>query len=207
MSPRLIPVSLGVLALVVVLGAVSQLVLPDYMASRIEDRLTEGGGSALVSLDAFPAVRLLVGDGDTIEVRGTELDLDLTDETEVFESLDGYDEVDVSLDDFRAGPFEVASFELARTGSSPYRLVSSSVTTPEELAGYGAAELGVELGPLLEYFAGQLPGATQRLPIALDMEIESDGGRVVVVSGGGTVAGFPSGPLAQLLTQAIVVRL
>ena len=39
------------------------------------------------------------------------------------------------------------------------------------------------------------------------MELRSDGGRVVVVSGGGTVAGFPTGPLAELITSAIVVRL
>ena len=39
------------------------------------------------------------------------------------------------------------------------------------------------------------------------MELTSDDGRVRVVSGGGTVAGVPTGPLAELLTSAIVVQL
>ena len=39
------------------------------------------------------------------------------------------------------------------------------------------------------------------------MELQSDGGRVVVVAGGGTVAGIPTGPLAELITEAIAIRL
>ena len=45
------------------------------------------------------------------------------------------------------------------------------------------------------------------LPIDLDMQLTSDDGRVQVVSGGGNVAGLPTGPLAELLTNAIVVQL
>jgi len=37
--------------------------------------------------------------------------------------------------------------------------------------------------------------------------VTSEDGRVRVVSGGGTVAGFETGPLAQLITSAIVVQL
>ena len=44
---------------------------------RIEDRLTDGGGTADVSLDAFPAARLLFGDGTKLSVTGSGLDLDL----------------------------------------------------------------------------------------------------------------------------------
>ena len=39
------------------------------------------------------------------------------------------------------------------------------------------------------------------------MQLTSDDGRVLVTSGGGTVGGIPTGPLAELLTAAIVVRL
>jgi hypothetical protein len=39
------------------------------------------------------------------------------------------------------------------------------------------------------------------------MQLTSDGGRIQVLSGGGTLAGFPTGPLAELLTSAIVVQL
>ena len=45
------------------------------------------------------------------------------------------------------------------------------------------------------------------VPVELDLEVTSEDGRVRVVSGGGTVAGFETGPLAQLITSAIVVQL
>lgn len=204
---RPLVIALAALVLVAITGAVSQAVLPRDTEGRIEDRLTAGGGSAAVSIEAFPAARLLLGDGDRITARGSRLDLDLTEETEVLERLDGFDDVDVKLDDFRAGPFEVASFELTRSGSAPYRLVSDGATTGRDLVAYGASRLGLPGGPLLGYVSGRVPDANRPIPIELNMELESDDGRVVVVSGGGTVAGFPTGPLAQLITEAIVVRL
>jgi hypothetical protein len=39
------------------------------------------------------------------------------------------------------------------------------------------------------------------------MELTSEDGRIQVVSGGGTVAGVPTGPLAELITSAVVIRL
>ena len=203
------PLLIAIAALVMLAGAgaVSEAVLPPLTASQTEDRLTSGGGTAAVSVDAFPAARLLLGDGDRITVRGTGLDLDLAEDPEVFERLDGFDDVEVRLDDFRAGPFEVASFELTRSGPAPYRVVSTSATTGRDLLAYGTSRLGLPGGPLLGYVSGRVPDANRPIPVELDMELESEDGRVVVVSGGGTVAGLPTGPLAQLITEAIVVRL
>ena len=39
------------------------------------------------------------------------------------------------------------------------------------------------------------------------MELRSEGSRLIVVSGGGSVAGYPTGPLAELITATIAVRL
>lgn len=199
---------LGIAALVlIVLAGVSQFVIPPLAEKGIEDRLTDGGGAAEVSLEAFPAARLLFGDGERIAVSGSGLDLDLEQEADVFESLDGFDRVDVSLTDFRAGPFAVASFDLARPApSAPYRLVSSSRAIPADLAEYGASTLGLPGGPLLRSLTGLALG-NRPVPVELDMELQSDGGRLVVVSGGSTIAGIPTGPLAQLITAAVVVRL
>jgi hypothetical protein len=199
-------IGLVVAALAVVLiGA--QLVAPGVGEGRIEDRLTENGGAAAVDLSATPAVRLLWGDGDGIEVRGSQLDLDLSENPEVFDRLDGFGNVDVSLSDFRAGPFDVASFALVRDGDEPYAVRSVSSTTTAELVEFGVDSLGLPGGGLLGLFAGGAPGADRPIPIRLNMEMESDDGRVRVVSGGGTVAGYPTGPLAELITSAIVVRL
>jgi hypothetical protein len=190
-------------------GGGSQLAIPPLAEHRIEDRLTDGGGTATVSVAAFPAARLLFGDGDRISVSGSGLDLGVQQQAKVFDRLDGFDRVDVSLAEFHAGPFAVANFDLTRPApSAPYHLISSSRTTPGDLADYGAARLGLPGGPLLRYFANQaFGGSGVPVPIDLDMQLRSDSGRIVVVSGGGSVAGFPTGPLAELITSAIVVQL
>jgi hypothetical protein len=193
-------------AALAVLVVTAQFVLPGVGEGQIEDRLTENGGSATVRLSAVPAIRLLWGDGDTLDVRGSGLDLDLAENPEVFDRLDGFGDVDVSLSDFRAGPFDVRTFELERDGSDPYTVRSESATTAAELVEYGADSLGLPGGGLLGFFADRATGDTP-IPIRLDMQMESDDGRVRVVSGGGTVAGYPTGPLAELITAAIVVRL
>jgi hypothetical protein len=195
------------LALLVLLGA-SQLLIPPLVEHRIESRLTAEGGSAHVSVGAFPAARLLFGDGSHISVTGSGLDLGPQQQGNVFDKLDGFDRVDVSLARFRAGPFAVSSFELTRPSSSaPYHLVSKARTTAGDLTAYGASRLGIPGGPLLGFFGDQAPGGNRPIPVEVDMDLTSDGGRVVVVSGGGTVAGFPTGPLAELITSAIVVKL
>lgn len=187
---------------------VAQLVVPGIGERQIEDRLTEGGGEAEVQLSATPAARLLLGDGDRIEVRGSNLELDIeTEDPQVLDRLDGFAKVEVGLSDFRAGPFEVASFEMYREGEGPYTVRSRSTTTPAELVGYGAGALGIAGGSLLEFFTGRAPLGNRRIPISVHMEMESDDGRIRVVSGSGMVAGYPTGPLAQFITAAIVVRL
>lgn len=201
----LIGVSILVLTTLLV-GA--QLFLPGIGERRIEDRLTERGGDADVSLSATPAARLLLGDGDRIEVTGSDLELELeTDEPEVFAHLDGFAEVNVELSDFRAGPFDVSSFELSREGDGPYSVRSTSSTTAADLVDFGADTLGLAGGSLLRYLAGRAPLGTRAIPISVDMEMESDDGQIRVLAGSGTVAGYPTGPLAELITAAIVVRL
>ncbi len=204
MTRWLLIIALALAALLVA----SQLAIPPIAEHRIEDRLTEGGGSADASLSAFPAARLLFGDGKELSVTGSRLDLGLEQRTDVFDQLDGFDRVDVSLTRFHAGPFDVARFELDRPApEAPYHLVSTSRTTAGALAEYGASRLGVPGGPLLRFFTDQALGRDRPIPVDLDMELRSQGSRVIVVSGGGSVAGYPTGPLAELITATIAVRL
>jgi len=44
------------------------------------------------------------------------------------------------------------------------------------------------------------------IPIHLDMDLESNGGRIMVTGGTGTVAGIPTGPLAELITSVVIVQ-
>jgi hypothetical protein len=201
---RVLPIAIGV---IVALAAVSQFVLPALAENQIEKRLTERGGEADANLSAFPAVRLLFENGGTIEVEGSNLDLDLDENPDVFSKLDGFDEVDVSLTDFTAGPLEMESFELQRSGDSAYRVTSAGTTTGAELVDFGAESLGIPGSGILGYVTGRTEAGDTEIPLTLDMEMESEDGRIKVTEGGGEVAGVPTGPLAELITAAIVVRI
>jgi hypothetical protein len=205
--PRRAWVAAAIATLLLGLLVIAQLVLPGLAANRIEGRLTAGGGEASATVSSFPAARLLFGDGDRVSINGEGLHLPLDSDTDAFARLDGFGEVEVELANFQAGPFTVSRFDLTRRGSEPYHLVTSSSTTAAELVGYGADRLGIPGSSLLEFLAGRTGAGDRTIPIRLDMGLASDDGRIRVVSGGGTVAGYPAGPLAELLTAAIVVRI
>ncbi len=192
---------------VLFLFVAAQILIPSLGERRIESRLTENGGSADVTLGAFPAGRLLFSDGERFEVTAHDLDLDLDRREQVFDHLDGFTIVDVSIADSKAGPFDLADFELQRDGEGPYTLTTTARTSPSALVDYGVEGLQLPGGDLAS-MALQLFGIDTdfEIPLDLDMQLTSDDGRIQVVSGGGTVAGVPTGPLAELLTTAIVVQ-
>jgi len=196
------------LAAVVFVLVGSQLLVPKLAERTVEDRLTENGGEAEVTLGAVPALRLLLGDGERLEVDASGLELELDERARVFERLDGFSVVDVSIADFEAGPLEMELFELSRDGGTTYRMLATGEASAQGLADLGLETVELPGESFLDLILGQLlPEPNLAVPIALDMELSSADGRVQVVSGGGTVAGVPAGSLAQLITAAIVVRL
>lgn len=196
-----------VAAALVVLLVAGQLFLPGIGERAIADRLTENGGSADVSLGALPAARLLWGDGDHLKVSGTGLDLDLEADEAVLDDLDRFGEVRVLIADSDVGPFRVESFALTRDGPGPYTLVSRSTASASRVAAYGAQRLDLPGAGLLGTIVDLTGLGATDLPIDLDLRFVSDDGRIRVTEGGGTVAGIPMGPLAELITAAIVIQL
>jgi hypothetical protein len=201
----------GIIALLAVGAIASQLALPPLAEDRAADGLTARGGTAHVSISAFPAIRLLVGDGDRLDVSGSGLVLPVSDvSTDDLGRLDGFDSVSVRLSDVRAGPVTLRQFDLRRDGSNPYRLRSTGVTSLSALARFGGRSLGGFLGALALRLGARatLGAAAHRpIPIHLDMDLTDEGGRVIVVGGSGSVAGIPTGPLAELITAAVAVRI
>ena len=199
---------LAAASVVVFLLVAGQILIPSIGERKVEDRLTEGGGTADVTLGAFPAARLLFGDGERFEVEARDLDLGLDRDERVFDRLDGFSIVDVSISNSTAGPFELTDFELNRNGEGPYTLTTDATTTPTALVDYGVEGLDLPGGGLadlaLDFFGID---TNVVVPVKLDMQLTSEDGRIQVVSGGGTVAGVPTGSLAELLTAAIVVKL
>ena len=197
-----------VAAALVVLLFLTQLFLPGIGEGAIEDRMTEGGGVAEVALSATPAARLLWGSGDRIEIAATGLDLDLDEaDPEAFENLDRFDDVEIVVSDSRVGPVEIDRFLLTRDGDEAYSLESRGTSSVADLAEFFADQGELPGSGVLGGLIGITGIGGADIDVELDMELTSDEGRVVVVSGGGEIAGIPTGPLAELLTEAILVRL
>lgn len=189
---------------------VTQIVLPPILEGQIEDRLTKGGGTAQVELHAVPALRLLAHDGDRISLEGRGLDYPLNQRQAVFDKLDGFGKVDVRLVDITAGPFSVARFDLSRSGGeNNYHLVSTGTSSVAKISSYLTSGLPPLLSSLLAGATRGVtgPAAERQIPFAVDAELASDDGQARFVSGTGSVAGIPTGPLAALLAQTILSRL
>ena len=195
---------------VVLVGVATHFLLPPYLEGRVEERLEEHGGRAQVELRAVPALRLLAGHGDRIEVTGSGLEYDLDDpDSDAFERLDRFDEVEIDLREVTAGPFETERFTLTRGAGKGgrYRIGVLARASPQDLAVAAGEEFG-EIGRLIgEIAGGAIPFSAATLPIRLEGELEARDGRVEMVSGGGQVAGLPAGPLAQVVTNALLSRL
>jgi hypothetical protein len=197
-------------AVLIALLALSQVVIPGLVEGDAEERLTERGGSADVEISAFPALGLLIGGrGGSIEVRGADIPVDLLDEDDPLERLDGFADVDVRIENLSAGPLEAGTFTLTRNGrDSTFRMHVDGRMTPEGAARYAGEQVAGPLGGLIGDLTGVMPFADEPLPVRIDaMLVKADDGGVRITSGGGSVAGIPLGPFSELLVEAVAARL
>jgi hypothetical protein len=199
---------IGLVSLLLLVLVASQLFLPRFLEHRVEDRLTADGGSASVTLRALPALRLLAHDGDRLSIDGHDLvfPVSLSDlGSRSLRDLDGFDEVEIRLERLRAKPFEVRDFVLTRPeDAANYRLRMSATTSAHALVSYGSSQLPGLLGPLVGGTAGALIQQRGQIPVEVDAELASDGGRPRVLGARGTVAGLQVGPLVELLAGAVL---
>jgi hypothetical protein len=205
---RLLYVAAGIVVLLVL----SQLFVPPYLEHRAEKRLTAKGGHADVSIDALPAVRLLFNDGSKIRVRGEGLHVDLLHGNgggRVFDELDRFDQADVRITRMSAGPFAVRRVTIARrTADDPYSLMISASVTARALSSYAGSEIAGPFGGLVGRLAGgAVPFSAEPIPVEVDAEIRSRGGRPEIEHVDGSVLGVSAGPLANTIASAIAGRL
>lgn len=201
----------GIVITVALLAVVVQLALPAYYEGRVEDRLEEKGGSADVSVGAFPAVTLVGGSGKRLKATGNGLAFDLDDQREdPFGRLDGFEDVDLELTDVDAGAIRMSNFELRREGrDAEYEMRVSATATPAGLARELGGAAGGPLGALVGSLAtGILPGSgSTELPLDVTASVRSRDGRPNVTDAQGSVAGLPAGPLTEVVLGAVLDRL
>ena len=196
----------AVVAGIVVLVAVgTHFLLPPYLENQVEERLEEHGGRADVNLSAVPAIRLLTGHGDTLEIEGSGLEVDFDEPDEdAFERLNKFDEVKIDLTDVEADPFQVELFRLESVGEGRYRIETQATASLQDLGRVAGEQFGPLGGLIGSIVGGSAPFSGAPVPIELDGELEAKDGEVQMVSGDAQVANLPAGPAARLVTNAIL---
>lgn len=172
---------------------------PPITEGSIESRLTKHGGTAHASVRAFPWLRLLFKDGDSLKIdaRGVRLDVG-GGNIDALGPLDGFGKVDISLASSTAGPVHVKKMTLRRQHGGVYRFAVTGSVTPASLLTFAA---GVPPPP------PGAPGiATAPAPIDVTATLRSNHGRTQVVTASGTIARIPIGALARVLVGALADR-
>ena len=197
---------LAAFAVLVIAAVGTQLVIPRTAENQTEDRLTQEGGTAEVTIEAVPAIRLLFNDGDRIAVRAEEVQIPIDDiQGKSFKELDGFNEVDVRLSLSKVGPFFAEEVTIVRgEGDELYTFTFRGSTSASEIGDFALAGLPPLLRSALTALAGR--AGSQELPIRLDVNLRSEQGRARVVGGTGTVAGLPLGGFALGIAGAIISR-
>jgi hypothetical protein len=201
----------GIVITLALLAVVGQLALPAFYESRVEDRLEEDGGSADVSIGAFPALTLVAGRGKELKGTGEGLKFDIDDRREdPLGKLDGFEEVDLRLIDTGVGAIQMSEFDLRRDGrDSEYTMRVEASATPRELAAQLGSTAGGPLGGLVGSLGAELlPGSgSTEVPLEVTARVKSEDGRAEVTDAQGTVAGVPAGPLAEIVLGTVLDRL
>ena len=73
---------------------ITQAVIPGQAEKKVRDRLTRNGGTADVTIQAIPAIRLLFDDGDELDVEARSIEIPARDlRGGSFKQLDGFDQM------------------------------------------------------------------------------------------------------------------
>jgi hypothetical protein len=175
---------------VAVLLVVAQLVLPSLAASRIKHRLDERGSVSSVKVSAFPAVKLLWGHADDVEVRMDAFRAPAgTPGGGVGDALDRVGAVgrlDLSVGTLQAGPVTLRDLQITKHG----RDLDAIATLPSPVL-RRALPPGFDVRPI----AGpdgtlQLKGTAQLLGLRAraTARLLAQDGRIVVEPQGGLLA-------------------
>jgi hypothetical protein len=110
-------IALGVAGVVIVVLIVAQLALPGIAANRLRDQLARSGTVLSVKVSAFPAIKLLWGDADSVVVR---LGRYRSGSSEIGGSLNrvgGVGTIDVSAQEVESGVLTLHDAVLRKRGS------------------------------------------------------------------------------------------
>ncbi len=127
---------------VALLVALAQLLLPRIAASRISSRVGRYGHVVSVSVSAWPAVKLLWGDADSVTVRTGALSLSPSQASALLWEGRGTGRIEINAATARVGGVQVEDAVLEKRGST---LSASALITQEQVKQALPPGIGVTL--------------------------------------------------------------
>jgi hypothetical protein len=115
---RALRIASALLGVVVVLAVLAQLLLPWIAAKRISSRVARYGHVISVSVSAWPAVKLLWGDADSVKVRAGDLALSSRQASDLLWEGRGVGKMDLNAQAVRMGKLQVQDAVLHKRGPS-----------------------------------------------------------------------------------------
>jgi len=137
-GPRAIRLLAGAAALVLVLLVVAQLVLPRIAASRISSRVGRYGHVSHVSVSAWPAVKLLWGDADSVTVRAGSLALSPAQAAALLWEGRGVNDMRISATAVRIGGLALSGATLRKRGAQLEARARTTEAAADQALGEGA---------------------------------------------------------------------
>jgi hypothetical protein len=177
-SSRAVRVALWLLGAVVVLLGLAQLFLPKLAASRISSRVGRYGKVTSVHVSAWPAVKLLWSDADSVEVRARHLSVSPSQTGKLLHEAKGVHDFDMFADEALEGPLPVTDVRVQKRGSALHASAFANAgdvqaALPE---GFGVQLIGSSKGKVEVRASGGLFG----LGASVDAIAEASEGKLVV---------------------------
>jgi hypothetical protein len=188
-SARIAVALAGGIALVLVLA---QLLLPGIAANRISTRLSRYGKVESVSVNAFPALKLLWHKADSVTVRATTMKLTPAQTASLLWEARGLNDIDLNASSVSEGPLRLSDVSVRKRGKSLAAQAQMTATGANSARseGFGLELLGSEGGQVKVRASGGLFGV---------------GGSVdaVVLASDGKLVAHPVGFLLDALTLTL----
>jgi hypothetical protein len=175
----------GIAVMLAALLFAAQVLLPAQAEDRLRDDLAPKGQVRRVQVSAFPAVKLLFGRADRVEVEMGEVRTGQGDLADLLARTAGTDELDARAAVLRVGPFVAREATMRKRGDA---LHGEAAVRTEELTAALPVEIGLQP---VESEAGQLVLEATAGPLSVRARLSAKDGHLVIAPDG-LLGGFAS---------------
>jgi hypothetical protein len=185
---RLLRYAAATAAVLVLLLVLAQLLLPHFAASRISSRVGRYGAVEHVSVSAWPAVKLLWGDADSVHLRAGSLKLSPSQAAALLWEGRGVGSLDIAAQAVQVGPLALTGATLHKRGAQLEAQALTTQTAADAALGEGdrVRLLGSEGGRVRVAVAGSLFGVGATVPAVA----EASQGKLIAHPEGFLLEGF-----------------